>query len=516
MPSFSSRLQKVSSKLLRRSSTASASNDGKRRATHDDTSSHCDEYEQQPHDDPQDYYNEGEYYNEKTHPNEEATTVTVSPSSSVLQQMASRAGVPLPASFEQDQQTNKPKEKQDDDWGLVYRADATPAPVPVPVPVPQVAEPEPAYCKPVGSQQEEEVNDGQLILYQMSCRECHSGYTHLPYKSEIAIPESSTSANSGEDEVVDPRKQMLKTIKKHYRKVWSIIEHHEEQWTKGLLSDDNENDNDAYSISSSVREDEHAQVFNSSAGGLEFESSSLARHLAKHCQPFSRERDVLKWCLRNVRVEVQQQPLQRRASQSSGSRGEDNESAATGGNKGRGRRSRSRSTGRRSILRSASIGRGKSKGRSKSRGRGVSKQQKQPQQQPKPKSSQRSRSRPVVQKEVLSAADLQAFHSQQPNPPAHHGDNPPHHDLNKTPPTHQREVNDPYYTMEDSYRGLPLGQCNGVEPSIDAFFANCIANSTSREEEEKQKRRRASRSRSIMRRTGRSISIGRKKKGVVQ
>lgn len=88
----------------------------------------------------------------------------------------------------------------------------------------------------------------------------------------------------------DAKKELTKVLKTHYRLIWSIIQHHE-------ACDD-------ASISSSVHEDELLNQ-HSNMTSNEWLSSSLARHIAKHCQGLENEVAVMKWCMKNVRVEIQ-------------------------------------------------------------------------------------------------------------------------------------------------------------------------------------------------------------------
>ena len=114
------------------------------------------------------------------------------------------------------------------------------------------------------------------ILYQMSCKNCHSGCQHLKFMSSFTA--------------TDAKKELTKVLKTHYRLIWSIIQHHE-------ACDD-------ASISSSVHEDELLNQ-HSNMTSNEWLSSSLARHIAKHCQGLENEVAVMKWCMKNVRVEIQ-------------------------------------------------------------------------------------------------------------------------------------------------------------------------------------------------------------------
>ena len=81
-------------------------------------------------------------------------------------------------------------------------------------------------------------------------------------------------------------------MKAHYHQVWEIIQQHEHA-TKDA-------GDGVASISSSVHEDE---LLSQGLDG-DFPTSSLSRHLAKHCQYMENEREALKWLMKNVRVEM--------------------------------------------------------------------------------------------------------------------------------------------------------------------------------------------------------------------
>lgn len=114
------------------------------------------------------------------------------------------------------------------------------------------------------------------FLYQMSCRTCTGNYCHIPYSSTFTTDHD------------DHTKELPKVLKKHYRQVWQILQQHEST-------------DDAESICSSVRGDEWVKT----DMYADFPSSSFARHVAKHCQYLEDEAAVLKWCMKNVRVQMQ-------------------------------------------------------------------------------------------------------------------------------------------------------------------------------------------------------------------
>jgi len=136
-------------------------------------------------------------------------------------------------------------------------------------------------CRPSNSDNNMRAGDEQIpateqytIPYQMSCRNCQNHHNHIKYSGVF-------SCKNAEDS-----KQALKTIlEQHFFQIWKIV--HEEDG----------------SISSSVHPDEWN---GEESNVVEFLSSSLARHTAKHCQSFTNKEDVSKWCKDNIKVEVQQ------------------------------------------------------------------------------------------------------------------------------------------------------------------------------------------------------------------
>ena len=113
-------------------------------------------------------------------------------------------------------------------------------------------------------------------LYQMSCRECDCSHCHIPYSSVFV------TAN-------DAQKEMPKILKKHYKRVWQIVQH---------LKEDDATD----SISPSVHK---SRLKKDQASNSGFPSSSFGRHLVKHCSSCNSESDVLQWCIKNVKIEMQ-------------------------------------------------------------------------------------------------------------------------------------------------------------------------------------------------------------------
>jgi len=107
------------------------------------------------------------------------------------------------------------------------------------------------------------------VLYKISCRNCQQNHSHINYMGSCT------------------GKWALKDVlNQHFCQVCEIVQ-----------------EQNGKSISSSVCSDE-LKMRESDVN--QFLSSSLGRHLAKHCQTFSNEKDVIKWCHDNVKVEVQQ------------------------------------------------------------------------------------------------------------------------------------------------------------------------------------------------------------------
>jgi len=116
------------------------------------------------------------------------------------------------------------------------------------------------------------------IPYQMYCKMRPKNHRHIKYRGVYY-------GNKAESQ----QEALKKMLEDHFYHVWK-------------MSLDGEG-----SLSSSVHADEwHSKESGSAA--IAFQSSSLARHIANHCQPFSSREDVSKWCKDNVKVEVRQGP----------------------------------------------------------------------------------------------------------------------------------------------------------------------------------------------------------------
>jgi len=112
------------------------------------------------------------------------------------------------------------------------------------------------------------------VLYQMSHKNCQKNHRHIKY----------TGACTGS--AAETQQALKRIMEQHFSDIWNIIQDEEG------------------SISSSVHPDElNGQDLNYIAP---FQSSSLARHVAKHCEAFSNEGEVLQWCRENIKVEIQQ------------------------------------------------------------------------------------------------------------------------------------------------------------------------------------------------------------------
>ena len=109
----------------------------------------------------------------------------------------------------------------------------------------------------------------------MSCRNCQSNHSHIKYMGKCntaPYPDTQTA--------------LKETLEHHFTQIWDIIQDHD----------------DSGSISSGVHADELSRE---EANISMFPSSSLARHLAKHCQVFGTNGKCAQWCKENIKVEVQ-------------------------------------------------------------------------------------------------------------------------------------------------------------------------------------------------------------------
>eukprot|EP00581_Thalassiosira_minuscula_P016382 CAMPEP_0183714862 /NCGR_PEP_ID=MMETSP0737-20130205/9284_1 /TAXON_ID=385413 /ORGANISM="Thalassiosira miniscula, Strain CCMP1093" /LENGTH=408 /DNA_ID=CAMNT_0025943885 /DNA_START=206 /DNA_END=1432 /DNA_ORIENTATION=- len=108
----------------------------------------------------------------------------------------------------------------------------------------------------------------QSILYQMTCREdCNLKY--------VGVYNSTDIGNEG----------LKKLLQMHFSQIWIMI-----QEIKGNESSD-------ILIANLNKE--------SNSCNCSFDESSLAKYLVEHCRGCSTEKDVLKFCMTNVKVEIQ-------------------------------------------------------------------------------------------------------------------------------------------------------------------------------------------------------------------
>lgn len=117
---------------------------------------------------------------------------------------------------------------------------------------------------------EDEEGEQLDMLYQLSCHMCRNDHSHFKYMGAFTTTPTETM------------KDLREILKLHFAQVSKMVQQQEG------------------SISSSV----HGEEWSKQESG-DFPSSSFARHLAKHCQSLSNEGDVLKWCEKNVKVELQ-------------------------------------------------------------------------------------------------------------------------------------------------------------------------------------------------------------------
>ena len=118
-------------------------------------------------------------------------------------------------------------------------------------------------------------NSAYTLRYQMSCRNCHSNHSHIKYMGKCntsPYPNTQTA--------------LKETLEHHFTQIWDIVQEHD----------------DSISISSDVHADELSRE---EANISMFPNSSLARHLAKHCQVFGGRGKCAQWCKENIKVEVQ-------------------------------------------------------------------------------------------------------------------------------------------------------------------------------------------------------------------
>jgi len=122
-------------------------------------------------------------------------------------------------------------------------------------------------------------NEYCKVIYKMSCRKCQQNHSHIKYVG-------SCTGN-----FADSQEALKRIMGAHFSQIWNIVQEQD----------------DAESVSSSVRSDELRLLADGKGSNIShFPSSSLARHITKHCGSFSSERDVIKWCRDNVKLEVNQ------------------------------------------------------------------------------------------------------------------------------------------------------------------------------------------------------------------
>jgi len=116
-----------------------------------------------------------------------------------------------------------------------------------------------------------------MALYQMSCRNCPTDQSNLKYYRGCysANPINNTQA-------------LTSVVMHHFSQVWKMVQqqHYENGYESNpeIINSSNDESNNCGS----------------------FQSSSLARHLVmEHCQRFFKEEDVVKWCVENVKIEIQ-------------------------------------------------------------------------------------------------------------------------------------------------------------------------------------------------------------------
>ena len=110
------------------------------------------------------------------------------------------------------------------------------------------------------------------VLYQMTCRHCPKDHSHLKYMGVY----TTTSADN-------TKRGLTRILETHFSHVWKMIQE------ENVI------------LSPSI----HVEEWNEERNSCGFPTSSLARHLVKHCQGFSNEKEVLKWCMSNIKVEIQ-------------------------------------------------------------------------------------------------------------------------------------------------------------------------------------------------------------------
>mmetsp|Transcript_9032 Transcript_9032/g.19093 ORF Transcript_9032/g.19093 Transcript_9032/m.19093 type:complete len:441 (-) Transcript_9032:102-1424(-) len=119
-----------------------------------------------------------------------------------------------------------------------------------------------------------------MALYQMSCRNCPTDQSNVKYYRGCC---STTNNNT--------------------QALTSVVMHHFSQVCKMVQQQHYEN---GYESNPEISNSSNDERKNSGS----FQSSSLARHLVmEHCQRFFKEEEVLKWCMENVKVEIQRKGI---------------------------------------------------------------------------------------------------------------------------------------------------------------------------------------------------------------
>lgn len=114
------------------------------------------------------------------------------------------------------------------------------------------------------------------FLYQMSCRNCQESHAGVKYVGKC------------DGNGTDTQKVLKRILSQHFSQVWTLVQEENAR------------------LSSSGHGDELSESSHASSDVSDFPSSSLAKHVAKHCGKFWSEGDVATWCKDNIKVEIQQ------------------------------------------------------------------------------------------------------------------------------------------------------------------------------------------------------------------
>jgi len=122
------------------------------------------------------------------------------------------------------------------------------------------------------------------VLYQMFCRNCPTDQSHAKFVGGY----STTSDNSTRD--------LITIVTYHFSQVWKMVQQQRE-------------DGKIFSSTHNGKEWNRERSNSGTSGNSgAFPSSSLARHLVmKHCRHFSKEEEVLQWCMENIKVEIRRE-----------------------------------------------------------------------------------------------------------------------------------------------------------------------------------------------------------------